>query len=335
MDPSVPSAAMDLSILVPLRDEEGNVDPLIEAIGKAIPANLRAEILAVDDGSTDATWARLQAAAAKEPRLRTIRLRRNFGQTAALAAGFDRARGEIVVTLDGDLQDPPDEIPRLLEKIREGFDLVSAWRRHRKEGWLLRRLPSAAANALLRRISGLPLHDFGTTFKAYRREVLSEVEMFGESHRFIPVLAAQAGFRVAEIPVEAQPRRFGRSKYGLGRVYAVALDVLALALFTRWLQKPLRAFGLPGVLSLAAGFLLGAALAAWDFIDGPFTIREHPGLLLLSVFLMLTGIQILAIGLVADLVARVYARTGRRPVYRVLEESGPPPPAEPPRSGLL
>jgi glycosyltransferase involved in cell wall biosynthesis len=314
----------EISFVVPVFNERDNLAPLVDgvrAVAKTLPPS---ELILVDDGSNDGSAAWLEEAHRKDPWLKVVRLTRNFGQTAALAAGFEHARGRVVVTLDGDMQNDPADIPRLLAKLEEGYDVVSGWRVDRAERAWSRRFPSAIANRLISRLSGVRLHDYGCTLKAYRRDVVEEVELYGDAHRFLPALAASIGDRVAEIPVHHHPRAHGESKYGLSRAPKVFLDLLALPFMLRFFNRPIRFFGGVG---LTSGFL-GAAVLAWlayARIVLHHAIGNRP-VLLAGVLLLLMGVQFITLGLIGELVIRAYyAGKGRRPyhVRRALVECTP------------
>ena len=250
---------MDISVIVPVYNEVENVERLCERLYTSLARLGRTyELILVDDGSCDGTWDKLKEQAAKIPHMRLIRLRRNFGQTAAMSAGMHQAKGEVMVTLDADLQNDPDDIPLLLERMDLGFDVVSGWRKDRKDPFIHRRLPSIIANALISRVTGVPIHDFGCTLKAYRREVLENVQLYGEMHRFIPALASWVGGTVDEVVVRHFPREFGKSKYGLSRIVRVVLDLFTVSFLLRYSRSPIQIFGriglflgMPGLLMLA------------------------------------------------------------------------------------
>ena len=253
------SAAPEVSVFLPVFNEEANIEPLNLKLTDSLQQLGRTyEIIYVDDGSTDHTLNRLRAAAARDSRVRVIALRRNYGQTAAMSAGIDHARGQILIPMDADLQNDPSDIVRLIEKLDEGYDVVSGWRKDRKDKWLTRRLPSAVANRLISRLSGVPLHDYGCSLKAYRRHVLAEVKLYGEMHRFIPIYAGWAGARVTEIPVSHHARNAGESKYGLSRTIKVFFDLITIKFMSSYLTKPLYVFGAAGLLCLVAAFLSAA-----------------------------------------------------------------------------
>lgn len=295
-----PAPEVEVSVLVPVLDEAESVRELasrvaavLEALGKSF------EIVFVDDGSSDGTSQRVREAREADPRVKLVRLRRNFGKAAALSAGFDVARGRVIVTMDGDLQDDPEEIPRFLEAVEtHDLDLVSGWKRQRRDP-ASKRLPSLLFNWVTRRLAQVELHDFNCGFKAYRREVLEQISVYGELHRYIPVLASRRGFSVGEIPVNHHPRRHGRSKYGWDRLYKGLLDLITVLFITRYTRRPLHLFGAFGLLFLTGGFGINLYLAILWF-QGEF-LSNRP-LLLLGVLLMLLGIQVLTTGLLGEMI---------------------------------
>jgi glycosyltransferase involved in cell wall biosynthesis len=312
-DPSPP----EISIVVPVHDEEDNVDALyltlmssLERLGRTF------EVIVVDDGSRDDTYGRLARLAAADDRLKLIRLRRNYGQTAAMSAGFDNARGDVVVPMDGDLQNDPADIGLLLAKIDEGYDVVSGWRRERRDN-LLRRLPSRMANWLIGRVTGVRLHDYGCTLKAYRADVVHETRLYGEMHRFLPALAYQAGARITEIPVAHHPRVSGKSKYGLGRTFKVLLDLLTVKFLSVWSTKPSYLFGGSGFVLCVAGSLF-VAWTAYQRIFNEIYVYRQPSLLV-GVFLFTLGLNMILLGLLAELIVRTYHESQSKPVYLIRE----------------
>ena len=324
IDPEASDETLDLSILIPVFDEERTVAELSERIiGVLEPLDRSFEILFVDDGSRDGTVAEVRRARERDPRVKLVRLRRNFGKAAALSAGFDHCLGEIVVTIDGDLQDDPKEIPRMLQALEEGnLDLVSGWKRERKDP-VSKRYPSKLFNWVTRKLARVDLHDFNCGFKAYRREVLEQVAIYGELHRYIPVLASRKGFEVGEIAVHHHPRRHGRSKYGWDRFYKGLLDLITVLFITKYTRRPLHLFGLVGLLFLVVGFGINLYLAIlWFQGEG---LSNRP-LLLLGVLLMVMGIQILTTGLLGEMITfknfrrvdsySVKERLGSEPVLR-------------------
>lgn len=280
-----------------------------------------AEVIMVDDGSRDGSWPCLVAAAKQRPWLRLVRFRRNYGQTAAMSAGFSRARGATIVPMDADLQNDPADIPRLLDKLDEGFDVVSGWRKERKDKALTRRVPSRVANWIIGRVGGVPLHDYGCTLKAYRREVLDPVRLYGEMHRFIPIYAKWSGARVTEMVVTHHPRTEGRSKYGLGRTLKVLLDLITVKFLGDYSTKPLYLFGKWGVLLCLMGFAAGVVTLIQKLGSGAYAHRNP--LLLLAVMLFVVGIQLIGMGLLAEMQVRTYHESQQKPIYLVAEEVDP------------
>lgn len=307
----------ELSIIVPAHNEEDNVEPLYHALLDSLAALGRTyEIIVVDDGSTDETYARLIRLASADPRLKLVELRRNYGQTAALAAGFDHASGAVVVPMDGDLQNDPADIALLLEKIDEGYEVVSGWRKDRQDG-LLRRLPSRMANWLIGRVTGVRLHDYGCTLKAYRAEVVRETRLYGEMHRFLPALAHQAGARITEVPVRHHPRVAGRSSYGLSRTFKVLLDLLTVKFLTVWATKPSYVFGGFGALLCLAGTGFVTWTAYEKIVNGIYVYRQPS--LIVGVFLFTIGLNLILLGLLAELIVRTHHESRSTPVYLVRE----------------
>jgi glycosyltransferase involved in cell wall biosynthesis len=306
---------MKLSIVVPLNNEAQVIPDLVAALTSLLNQKVpnEYEILLVNDGSTDGSDSILKELVKNDSHLKVLELTRNFGQTAALAAGIDHATGEIIVTMDGDLQHDPQEIPRFLEKIEQGFDLVSGWRQTRTDQYLLRRLPSKIANQAMRFISGVPFRDFGSTYKAYRSEVIKGVELFGELHRFIPVLAAQNGAKMTEIPITVHPRKLGSSKYGLNRTFGVFQDLFFLYFYANYITKPMRGFGKLFLIFFGLGLSLSLLLLSRWWFGAISGVWERPALLLCSVLFMIVGIQFLVTGILAELLARIhFASRGSR-----------------------
>ena len=321
MRSDAPGAQLDVSVIIPLYNEEANVGPLLSELLAALRAlGRRFEVICVDDGSVDGTFAALARAVREEPALRVIRFRRNFGQTAAMSAGMEAARGEVIVPMDGDLQNDPADIGRLLAELERGHDVVSGWRRDRKDREFGRKLPSRLANRLISAVSGVKLHDYGCSLKAYRRTVLEGVRLYGEMHRFIPVYASWQGARVTELEVNHRLRRAGRSNYGLGRTFKVVLDLMVLKFLASYITRPIYVFGGAGLVSLGCGVLAFAGALAYklaglkDFVETPLP--------LLAVAFVLAGMGCLLMGLLAELVIRTYYESqGRRP-YLIAEELG-------------
>ncbi len=310
-----PSPTIPLSLVIPVYDEEENLRPLHAAIREALdPLGVSYEVVVVDDGSTDNTLGVAREIQAQDPRWVIVALRRNFGQTAALSAGFDHARGEVIVTLDGDLQNDPGDIPKLLALIKE-YDLVSGWRVDRQEPFLTRRLPSSIANWLISAVTGVRLHDYGCTLKAYRREVVKNLRLYGEMHRFIPAVASWMGVSITEVKTRHSPRRFGRSKYGLGRIFRVLLDLLTVKFLLSYSTKPIQIFGSLGLASTGVGGGLGLYLSLLKLMTGQ-KIGDRP-LLLLSVLLVILGVQFIVLGLLGELLVRIYHESQGKPIYAV------------------
>jgi glycosyltransferase involved in cell wall biosynthesis len=319
--------AVHLSVVIPVFNEEKSIERLYGEIAAACSGLGRPwEIIFIDDGSTDGSFALLRRLQARDGRVRIIRLRRNFGQTAAISAGFDHARGETIITLDADLQNDPSDFDLLVAKIDEGFDIVSGWRKSRwKNRFLARRLPSLAANRLISRITGVKLHDYGCTLKAFRREVVQNIKLYGEMHRFIPAIASTIGVRIAEVPVKFRPRVHGKSKYGFSRSVRVLLDLLTVKFLLSYSTRPLQIFGLMGLVSGAVGGILGLALSYQRLIlkQG---IANRP-LLLLAVLLMVVGFQFVTMGLLGEIMVRTYHEAVEKHIYvvrEVVETDGEP-----------
>ncbi len=309
---------LELSIVVPIYNEEGNIDRLYEELTAALLEVGRAyEVVAINDGSSDGSYDLLNKAQAKDPRWHIIHFRRNFGQTAAMAAGFDAARGEIVITIDADLQNDPSDIQRILDKFAEGYDIVSGWRQDRKEPLFLRRIPSMIANRIISRTTGIRLHDYGCTLKAYHFDVVKSVKLYGELHRFIPALASQMGVRVAELPVKDRARRWGSSKYGFSRTFKVILDLIAVVFLLSYFNRPLYVFGAAGFVVGLVGTLLGLYLTVFKLLTEN-KIGERP-LLQLAILLIVLGVQFISTGIVADMIMRTYHESQHKPIYFIRE----------------
>jgi glycosyltransferase involved in cell wall biosynthesis len=312
---------MTLSVVIPVYNEEENIRLLHERLRKALDQlDQEYEILFVDDGSTDTTLSILEEIQSKDTRVIVLSLRRNFGQTAAFAAGFDFARGDVVVTMDGDLQNDPADIPKLLELIKDN-DLVSGWRKKRKDPFLSRRLPSVMANWLISKVTGVKLHDYGCSLKAYRREVIKNLKLYGEMHRFIPAVASWYGVRVAEVETIHHPRLHGKSKYGISRTLKVVLDLITVKFLQSFSTKPIQFFGPVGVLSGLLGFLILFYLS-FDKIFFGHDIGGRP-LLLLGALLIIVGIQLIGMGLLGEMLVRVYHESQRKPIYVIKKILGP------------
>ncbi|MBI4687629.1 MAG: glycosyltransferase family 2 protein [Nitrospirae bacterium] len=308
---------MFVSIVVPLYNEEENILPLYNSIKSAMDASQKEyEILFIDDGSTDATLQLINKLAEKDTKIKPIAFRRNFGQTAAFAAGFDHALGDVIVTMDGDMQNDPKDIPRLLALIGE-YDIVSGWRRRRKDKFITRRLPSMIANYLISKVTGVKLHDYGCSLKAYKKEVIKNINLYGEMHRFIPAVANWYGVNIAELETTHHPRLQGKSKYGLSRTVKVFLDLITVKFLQSFSTKPLQAFGPIGLLCGFAGFVISLYLTIVK-LSGE-SIGGRP-LLLLGVLLIIVGIQLIGMGLLGEMLVRVYHESQKKPIY-VLKET--------------
>jgi glycosyltransferase involved in cell wall biosynthesis len=301
------------SIVVPFHNEQENVTELYDRL-KAVMENTGEafELLFVDDGSTDSTFALLQDIASVDSRVVIVKLRRNFGQTSALAAGFDHAQGEFVIAMDGDLQHEPNDIPNFIAKLNEGYDIVSGWRQSRPENLLLRRIPSRVANWLMAKLSEVEIHDFGTTYKAYRREVLSRVPLYGELHRFIPALASAQGASICEIPITCGARVAGASHYGISRTFRVFFDLITIRFLLRYLARPLHFFGTAGMLGVIAGGLIAFWLALSKVLWRLDIMNEHAPLMVFAAILILGGVQLLGLGLLGEMQTRHHYEPARR-----------------------
>jgi len=307
----------DLSVIIPICDEEDSILPLHRQLSNELARLHRTyEVVFVDDGSRDASAARLRELAESDPHVVVVQFRRNFGQTAALQAGIDLSRGNVLVFMDGDLQNDPKDIARLLDKIDEGNDVVSGWRKDRHDPLVRRKVPSWIANWLISRVTGVRLNDYGCTLKAYRREVLSDVRLYGEMHRFIPAYASWTGATIAEIPVAHHARQFGRSKYGIWRTFRVLLDLLTVKLLGSYATKPIYFFGAFGLLLWFAAFICGVIVLIEKVLP-PYAEAHNNPLLLLAVFLATLGVQFVMLGLLAELIMRTYHETRGRPTYAV------------------
>jgi len=306
------------SIVVPLHNEQENVTDLYDRLKAVMEANGETfEIVLVDDGSDDGTFGLLREIAAVDSRVTVVKLRRNFGQTAGLAAGFDHARGEYIIAMDGDLQHDPADIPMFLEKISEGYDIVSGWRKQRIDNLWLRRIPSKIANWMMAKLSGVEIHDFGTTFKAYRREILEQVPLYGELHRFIPALASWHGASIIEVPIRNANREKGASHYGISRTFRVFFDLLTIRFLLRYLSRPLHFFGTVGMLSILAGFAVAGWLGVQKVLHNTHLLLQHGPLMIFAAVLFLAGLNMLAVGLLGEMQVRHYHEPTRRAPYSV------------------
>ena len=308
---------LDLSVVVPLYNEEESLPYLVEQLTDALrPSGERFELVLVNDGSSDRTAEVLEQLSNNVPELVAVLLRKNYGQTAAMAAGFDVAQGDVIVSLDGDLQNDPADIPMLLAKLREGYDLVSGWRHQRQDAALQRKLPSRIANRLIGRVTGVKLHDYGCSLKAYRREVLSDMRLYGELHRFLPALAFIEGARITEVKVNHRARQYGSSKYGIDRTFRVLMDLLTVWFMKRFLTRPMYVFGFGGLIAMLGSLIASTYLLVVKLMGGD--IGNRP-LLTLAVVLGLAGIQLFCFGLLGELLIRTYHESQGRPIYRIRE----------------
>ncbi len=307
-----------LSVVVPLYNEAESLEALVAELGPVLDAvGGTAEIVAVDDGSSDGSFERLVGLVAREPRLRVVRLARNYGQTAALAAGIEHARAPVIVSLDADLQNDPRDIPRLLAALRADVDVVNGWRSPRRDPWLRRRLPSALANRLISLVTGTALHDYGCALRAMRAPIARELRLYGELHRFIPALAADLGACVAEVKVNHRPRTLGTSKYGLSRTLRVLLDLLTVKFLSGFSTRPIQLFGLFGLICAAAGLGLTAYLGFERIVLG-VRLANRP-LVLLAILMAVVGVQFVSLGLLGEMLVRTYHESQAKPIYRVRE----------------
>ena len=311
----------DISVFLPVFNEEPNLRPLHEKMRAALAElGMTAEVIYVDDGSSDASLAVLREIAAEDDRVRVISLRRNYGQTAAMSAGIDAARGRVLVPMDADLQNDPADIRRLLAKLDEGFDVVSGWRKNRQDKAVTRKLPSMIANRIISWIGGVPLHDYGCSLKAYRRDVLKDVKLYGEMHRFIPIYASWAGARVTEIPVEHHARTMGKSKYGLSRTLKVVYDLVTIKFMASYQTKPIYVFGSFGLLAFFVSVFAGLFAIYWklvgraDFVETPLPV--------LAIVMFAVGVQFFLMGLLAEMLVRTYHESQAKPIYAVREKIG-------------
>lgn len=307
--------------MVPIYNEEDNIEPFMaEVVSVLERLEGGFEIVAVDDGSKDGTYEKLVALHKKDRRIRVIKFRGNFGQTAAFAAGFDHARGEIIITIDADLQNDPKDIPAMVAKLEEGFDIVAGWRKDRKDKFVSRRLPSIIANRIISSTTNVHLHDYGCSLKVFRREVIKNIKLYGEMHRFIPAIASWMGVSVAEMPVNHRPRVAGKSKYGIGRTIRVLLDLLTVKFLLSYSTRPIQIFGLIGMISGLMGFLI----ALWVtyqrlFMDIPLSNRP---ILQLAILLIFIGVQFVSMGLLAELQSRTYHESQGKAIYVIKETLG-------------
>lgn len=307
---------MDLSVVIPLFNEEESIVTLFQELMDTLKSTgYEFELIFIDDGSTDRSLSILEEIYKDNPEVVVISFRKNFGQTAALSAGFDHARGDIIVTLDADLQNDPKDIPKLLEKLDKGYDVVNGWRYERKDPFFSRRLPSIIANKIISTATNVKLHDYGCTLKAFRKEITKNIRLYGEMHRFIPAVASGMGVSIAEVKVNHRPRKYGKSKYGISRTIRVILDLITVKFLLNYATRPIHVFGFIGFVSGILGFLLALLLTIQrQFFDIPLANRP---LLLLAILLIFIGLQFITLGLIAELQARTYHESQNKPIYAV------------------
>ncbi len=305
---------IDLSIVIPIYNERESVDRLYKELDKSLlKLGIDYEVIFIDDGSIDGTYNKLLEIHKKNSSYKIIRFRRNFGQTAAISAGFNYSKGDAIITLDADLQNDPQDIPVMLNKLNEGYDIVSGWRKNRKDKAITRRFPSVIANKIISKLTGVYLHDYGCTLKAYKKEVIDNIELYGEMHRYIPAIASWMGVKVADIPVTHHSRKFGKSKYGISRTIRVILDIITIKFFLSYSQRPIQIFGLVGLFSGTVGFIITAYLIIMRifFNQG---LADRP-LFILSIFMIFIGIQLITMGLLAEITMRIYHEAQEKPTY--------------------
>jgi glycosyltransferase involved in cell wall biosynthesis len=309
---------LDLSVIIPFYNEAPNIPACVDELCQVLQGSPWSwEIIAIDDGSSDASFSLLKEEAVQHSQIKVIRFRKNFGQTAALSAGFDLAQGDIIITMDGDLQNDPRDIPALVKKIGEGFDIVSGWREKRQDPFFSRRFPSIVANKMISWVTGVRLHDYGCTLKAFKREVAKNIRLYGEMHRFIPAIASWMGVTISEIPVNHRSRKYGRSKYGISRTIRVLLDLITVKFLLTYSTRPIQVFGLLGILSGGVGFVLACFLTIERlFFATPLSNRP---ILLLAILLIFIGIQFISMGLLGELQVRTYHESQGKPVYFIKE----------------
>ena len=309
---------LEVSVVIPIYNEEGNIRELYTKLNDVLSIiTENYEVIFVDDGSTDNSFNILKEINTENKNVVVVKFRRNFGQTAALSAGFDHFKGDVIITMDGDLQNDPEDIALLLTKINEGYDIVSGWRVDRKDPFFTKKLPSKFSNWLASKLTGVKLHDFGCTFKAYRREVVENINLYGEMHRYIPALASQMGVSIAEVKVRHHPRQHGKSKYGITRLIRGMLDLITVKFLLSYSMRPLQLFGIPGIISLFIGFVIGAYLTVGKlFFD--MSLADRP-LLLLAVLLIFLGVQFITMGLLGEIITRTYYEIQGKPIYAVKE----------------
>ena len=310
--------SIDISVVIPVYCEEDNIKELYMKLRSVLTSITESyEIIFVDDGSTDNSFNILKEINTEDKKVKVIKLRRNFGQSAALSAGFDYSQGDLIITMDGDLQNDADDIPQLLEKIGEGYDIVSGWRADRKDPFFSKKLPSKISNWLASKLTGVKLHDFGCTLKAFRREVVENTNLYGEMHRYIPALASWMGVSIAEVKVRHHPRQYGKSKYGITRLMRGMLDLITVKFLLSYSTRPLQLFGIPGMISFFVGFIIGLYLTIGKLFFG-MSLADRP-LLLLAVLLIFLGTQFITMGLLGEIITRTYYEVQGKPIYAVKE----------------
>ena len=304
-----------ISLVIPIFNEDQNISPLCKEL-KTVMKGMRVEyeVIFVDDGSDDGSSEVLQQLAQEDKRIKVIQFRKNFGQTAAIAAGVEHSQGEIIFTMDGDGQNDPRDIPRLLEKLEEGYDVASGWRKNRKDPFLNKKFPSAVANRLISWLTRVRLHDYGCTLKAYRRDILKDVRLYGEMHRFIPAYASWVGARIAEMEVAHHPRKYGRSKYGLSRTTSIILDLITILFLQRYSTKPIRLFGGAGMILFALGVLTGLFVLLRKLVWGGVWISP---MILISFLFITMGVMFILLGLIAEIIIRTYHESQGKPIYAI------------------
>jgi glycosyltransferase involved in cell wall biosynthesis len=312
-----PSTIPKISIIIPVYNEEENVENLHQRLSEVMEQiKIDYEIIYVDDGSRDQSFSLLEKVAANDVRIKLVKFRKNYGQTAAMSAAIDVSQGEIIIPLDADLQNDPCDIPNLLKKIEEGYDVVSGWRKHRQDTFITRKLPSVLANRLISIVTGVYLHDYGCSLKAYRAEIIKDVRLYGEMHRFIPAFCVLEGAKVTEIPVNHHPRIAGKSKYGLSRTVKVFLDLMVVKFLGDYAKRPIHIFGTIGLLLCGGGILSGLVTLYEKFSNSAVYVHRNP-LILLAVFLFLVGIQFIMVGLLAELIIRTYHESQGKKIYTI------------------
>ena len=314
----VPKRKIGLSVVIPVYNEKENISHLYKKLNDVLSdLKMRYEVILIDDGSIDGTYNELLKIHKKNSAFKIIKLRRNFGQTSAMSAGFDHSSGEVIITLDADLQNDPKDIPEILNKLDEGYDIVSGWRKNRQDKAITRRFPSVVANKIISSLTGVYLHDYGCTLKAYRREIIENIELYGEMHRYVPAVASWMGVKVAEIPVTHHSRKFGHSKYGVSRTIRVVLDIITIKFLLSYSQRPIQIFGLVGLLSGSVGFVITTYLIIMRIFFGQ-GLADRP-LFILSIFMIFIGIQLITMGLLAEINMRIYHEAQDKPTYVIKE----------------